>query len=115
MVDIFKALAENNRLRILSILLENDLCVCEIESILNMTQSNASRHLRALKQCGILLGYKKSQWAYYGISEKFKAENKELYQYLMIKLKELPTYQNDYDEFLKCRQEDFCSKCKKPN
>lgn len=111
MVDIFKALAEENRLRILSLLIENDLCVCEIESILNMTQSNASRHLTTLKQSGILRSYKKAKWAYYGMDERFKEGNNELYQYLIIKLKELPSYQEDYIEFLRCRQDDICKNC----
>lgn len=111
MVDLFKALSEENRLRILSLLIEDDLCVCEIENCLNMTQSNASRHLTALKQCGILRVYKKARWAYYGMNEKFIEENKELYQYLVVRLKELPTYQEDYNEFMKCRQDNFCSKC----
>jgi ArsR family transcriptional regulator len=115
MVDIFKALAEDNRLRILSLLIQNDLCVCEIESILNMTQSNASRHLTALKKSGILQSYKLAQWAYYGINDKFIDENKELYQYLLTKLKDLSTYQDDYKAFLGCREENICSNCKKPH
>lgn len=114
MVDIFKALAEENRLRILSLLIEDDLCVCEIESVLNMSQSNVSKHLTALKQSGILRSYKKAQWAYYGISDRFIEENKELYQYLIMRLKELPSYQYDNSKFIKCRQEDICNNSKRP-
>lgn len=54
MVDIFKALSEDSRLRILSLLLEDELCVCEIEACLRMTQSNASRHLTALRSAEFL-------------------------------------------------------------
>ncbi len=60
MVDIFKALAEENRLRILSLLMVDEMCVCEIEDCLNMNQSNVSRHLTALRRCGILEAYKKA-------------------------------------------------------
>ena len=115
MVDILKALAEENRLRIMSLLIENEMCVCEIETCLNMTQSNASRHLTVLKQSGILFSYKKAQWAYYRISDTFKQEQKELLEYLQIKLKELPTYQKDYEEYEKCRGIDICSYNKKPH
>ncbi|MGE5661960.1 MAG: ArsR/SmtB family transcription factor [Ignavibacteriales bacterium] len=115
MVDIFKALAEENRLRILSLLMVDDLCVCEIESVLNMTQSNVSRHLTTLKQCGILRNYKNAQWTYYCINDSFKEENKELYQYLIKRLKELPSYEEDNDKFLKCRQEDVCNNSKNIN
>jgi ArsR family transcriptional regulator len=115
MVDIFKALAEESRLRILSLVIDNDMCVCEIETSLNMTQSNASRHLTVLKQCGILQSYKKAQWTYFGMSEKFKLEQKELFQYLQIKLKKLPTYQKDYIEYEKFKQKDICAQNIKPH
>lgn len=59
--DNFKALSEETRLRIVSILLENNLCVCEIETCLKISQSNASLHLAILKNYGILESYKKAQ------------------------------------------------------
>ena len=58
MVDIFKALAEETRLRIFAQIIKGDMCVCEIEECLHLTQSNASRHLTALKRAGILDSYK---------------------------------------------------------
>jgi len=60
-VDIFKSLAEENRLRILSFLVQEEMCVCEIEDSLKMTQSNVSRHLAAIKQSRILDSCKKAQ------------------------------------------------------
>ena len=110
MVDLlFKALSEESRLRILAMLLEREMCVCEIEICLNMTQSNASRHLTVLKNSGILDCYKQAQWAYYKISESFKLENKELWNYLQIQLKQLKTYQQDFNECVKCKEKDICS------
>jgi ArsR family transcriptional regulator, arsenate/arsenite/antimonite-responsive transcriptional repressor len=109
MVDIFKALSEESRLRILSLLLENEMCVCEIESALKMTQSNASRHLTALKNCGILESYKEAQWAYYRISARFKLENEELWDYLAHRLTELPSYQTDMEEYRKCKERHLCN------
>lgn len=47
-VDIvytFKALADENRIRILNLLRSDELCCCDIESVLGIKQSNASRHL----------------------------------------------------------------------
>lgn len=114
MVDTLKALAEENRLRIMSLIIENEMCVCEIETSLRMTQSNASRHLTILKQSGILHSYKKAQWAYYRLSDTFTQEHKELLQYLQIKLKELPTYQKDHEEYEKCRKSDICADNKTP-
>lgn len=109
MIDIFKALSEESRLRILSILLEGQMCVCEIEEGLNLTQSNASRHLKLLKDCGILEFDKKAQWTYYSISKSFKSEHSDLWNYLKVKLKELSTYEKDYLDSEKCRLEEMCN------
>lgn len=84
MIDTFKALSEESRLRILALLIDKDMCVCEIEDKLSMSQSNVSRHLSALKNSGIVESKKKAQWVFYGISEKFKSD----YQYLWLFLKE---------------------------
>ncbi|KLE15717.1 metalloregulator ArsR/SmtB family transcription factor [Clostridium sp. C8] len=108
MVEIFKALSEESRLRILSMLLEDEMCVCEIEACLKMTQSNVSRHLTALKKSGILESYKKAQWNYYKIDKNFIEENKELWIYIERKLKELPSYNEDYQEYKKCKAQGLC-------
>ena len=75
MIDILKALAEETRLRIFAQIIKGDMCVCEIEECLELTQSNASRHLTALKRAGILDSYKTAQWAYYKVSDTFITEN----------------------------------------
>jgi ArsR family transcriptional regulator len=106
---LFSALSEESRLRILSVLMEQEMCVCEIEVCLKMTQSNASRHLTELKKCGILESYKEAQWAYYRISDHFKQENKNLWEYLQIQLKQLKTYQEDYIQYEKCKENDICA------
>lgn len=108
MVEIFKALSEENRLRILSLLLEGEMCVCEIEASLSLSQSNASRHLAALKQCGILNSFKKAQWTYYRINDRFKRENAGLWEYLQHGLKELSTYPVDQEAYKKCGSQNLC-------
>lgn len=108
MQDLFKALSEESRLRILSLLLEGEMCVCEIEACLKMTQSNVSRHLTALKKCGILDSSKHAQWAYYQIGDRFKQDHKELWEYLRYKLTELPTYPADWEEYQKCKGQNLC-------
>ena len=114
-VDIFKELSEESRLRILTLLMEREMCVCEIELCLNMTQSNASRHLSALRQCGVLSSYKNAQWAYYRIDESFKEEQKELWSYLQNKIVSLPTYQKDHAQCEKYKTIDICAKSNKPH
>lgn len=109
MVDIFRALAEESRLRILALVMQEEMCVCEIEACLKMTQSNASRHLTALKSIGILDSYKNAQWTYYKISERFKEENHDLWRFLEHKFKETPNYQVDIVEGQRCKSQNLCS------
>lgn len=111
MVDIFKALAEENRLRILALVLQGEMCVCEIEDCLNMTQSNVSRHLTALRRCGILASYKKAQWTYYKIDSNFIEKNGDLFTYLIKQLKQLPFYNSDKEKLNECKLQGLCD-CK---
>ncbi len=67
--NIMKVLADDNRLRILSIIKNNYLCVGEIQTILNITQSNASKHLEKLKASGIIESNKEAQWIYYKLAD----------------------------------------------
>lgn len=63
--ELLKALADTNRLRILNLLHERRLCVCDLEAVLEINQSNLSRHLSKLKQAGIVSAQKKALFTYY--------------------------------------------------
>ncbi len=65
LTEVLKALADPNRLRILNLLHENTLCVCDLEAVLQLNQSNLSRHLSKLKQAGIVTSRKKALFTYY--------------------------------------------------
>lgn len=94
MIELLKALSDENRLRLLNVLIHEELCVCEIETILNMSQSNTSRHLNKLKQAKIIESYKDAQWVHYRISEVF-SENNHLYQYLCDSFKDYDLFKTD--------------------
>ncbi len=68
-VNIFKALADETRIRMLNLLRNGELCVCDIETVLDIQQSNASRHLNKLKTAGIIISEKKAQWVYYRFND----------------------------------------------
>ncbi|MFU0831323.1 MAG: hypothetical protein ACFWUC_07630 [Oscillospiraceae bacterium] len=110
MFDIFKALSDETRLRIIALLLEGEMCVCGIEECLGVTQSNASRHLIVLKNAGILSSRKEAQWTYYKLDETFCHENQELIRYLAEKVSSLPTYESDSQKRKQYEQSDLCSK-----
>ncbi|AJA46587.1 ArsR family transcriptional regulator [Clostridium pasteurianum DSM 525 = ATCC 6013] len=101
LIQVMKALSDETRLRILNILKSGELCVCELEEILNITQSNVSRHLTKLTNAKILDYYKVTKYVYYRINENIIAEYpfiKEIIEKETIKLQQC---QIDYERLKK--------------
>ena len=70
-VAFYKCLADDTRLRsLLLIAAEEELCVCELTTALNVIQPKISRHLAQLKQAEILLDRRQGQWVFYRINPK---------------------------------------------
>jgi len=67
-VDKIKTLSDPTRLRILNLLVQKELCVCEIMQILGLNQSNVSNHLNILRLTGFVKTVKKGKWSYYFIN-----------------------------------------------
>ena len=67
---IFNALADPIRLEIISFLRDGEKCVCEITPHLNLVQPLVSRHLRILKDAGLIKRRKMSTWHFYSITDK---------------------------------------------
>ncbi|MGQ9689024.1 MAG: ArsR/SmtB family transcription factor [Desulfobaccales bacterium] len=66
---LFKALADETRLQILWLLmLQKELCVCDIMRVLGITQSKASRHLRYLFHVGLVSDRRVGVWMYYRLA-----------------------------------------------
>jgi len=59
------AIASKERLIIINALKGQDRCVCELEAVLNKSQSTISHHLRKLVAAGLIQGYKKQKFTYY--------------------------------------------------
>jgi len=64
---IFKALSDETRLRILGLLLDGELCVCDLMAVLQLPQSTVSRHLSYLKNTGWVDDRRCGVWMYYSI------------------------------------------------
>ena len=64
-VALMKALADENRLRIVALLAGGELCVCHIASALELSQPNASQHLTVLKNAGVVEGERRGSWIHY--------------------------------------------------
>jgi ArsR family transcriptional regulator len=73
--DTFKALSDETRLQIVTLLLEQDeLCVCDFVGALEQTQSKISRHLRYLYNAGLVQDRREGLWMHYRLSVAMRPE-----------------------------------------
>ncbi|MSS77844.1 winged helix-turn-helix transcriptional regulator [Anaerococcus sp. AGMB00486] len=82
---IYKALSEENRLRIIGILQTEKKCACEILDYLEISQSTLSHHMKILCECGLVECQKKEKWSYYNLSKDMTDEIIESLQSLFKK------------------------------
>ena len=68
-VKIFKALSDTNRLKIIKLLKEGELCACELTGALSNSQSTVSHHLSVLKSAGMIKERKEGKWSYFRLSD----------------------------------------------
>jgi ArsR family transcriptional regulator len=66
---VFKALSDNIRLRILSLLEKREVCVCEVLVSLGLTQPTASHHLGILENTGLVKKRKEGKWVFYRVAD----------------------------------------------
>ena len=69
-LNITKALAEENRLRILLALEVEELCVCQIIELLELAPSTVSKHTYVLRQARLVEGRKDGRWMYYRLADE---------------------------------------------
>ena len=81
--QIFLACSDTSRLRILNLIMTNgEMCISDLERILEFTQAKTSRHLIYLKNSGILNSRKLNQWVFYQIKEEAFDILKQMLEFL---------------------------------
>jgi ArsR family transcriptional regulator len=81
--QIFLACSDTSRLRILNLILTNgEMCITDLEHILEFTQTKTSRHLIYLKNSGILTTRKFNQWVFYQLKDEVYDITKQIFQFL---------------------------------
>lgn len=79
LANVFKALSDETRLEILALLLiGGELCVCDVEGSLGITQSKASRHLRYLLNAGLVDNRRVGVWMHYVIPSTIDPARREI-------------------------------------
>lgn len=81
--QIFKACADESRLRMLHLIFMNgEMCISDLEKILDFTQAKTSRHLIYLKNSGILTFRRYNHWVFYQIKDEVGDIIKQIFQFL---------------------------------
>ena len=69
LAELFKVFGDTTRIKILYALFSNEMCVCDIANLLNMTQSAISHQLRVLKQARLVKFRKEGKTVYYSLDD----------------------------------------------
>ncbi len=69
LLPLFKALSDETRLKIIMLLKDGEVCVCDIADTLKMTQPNISFHLGMLKEAGLIKDRKNGRWIHYSLAD----------------------------------------------
>lgn len=81
--QIFKACADESRLRILNLIFSNgEMCITDLEQILEFTQAKTSRHLIYLKNAGIVTFRRYNHWVFYQVKDEVYEIIKQIFQFL---------------------------------
>jgi DNA-binding transcriptional ArsR family regulator len=73
-VNIFKALADETRFRLLNLLLTHDLCVGALAHRLGISEAAVSQHLKQLREAGLVRGEKRGYWTHYSVERSRLSE-----------------------------------------
>jgi DNA-binding transcriptional ArsR family regulator len=113
-LNITKALAEENRVRILLALEGRELCVCQIIELLELAPSTVSKHMAILRQARLVNARKEGRWMYYRLAdERAPTEAKEVLAWVKKSLSQDERIGKDVkrlEEILKIDREVLCGR-----
>ncbi len=113
---LFRAFADPSRLRILNLLLEGELCVCDLCDALRVLQPRISRHLAYLRRAGLVTVRSEGKWKHYTLAHHANGLHSTLIHCLQNCLSEVDVLQRDTKRLRQlrrtkhsCTQEACCS------
>jgi ArsR family transcriptional regulator len=108
-LNIAKALADGNRMRIIGALTEHDeLCVCQITEMIQLSTATVSRHMSILQNARLVQSRKESRWVFYRLAKTFPGL---LRQWLTESISDSPEITADRQNLLTillCKPDDLC-------
>ena len=99
--SLFRAFADETRLRILNLLLDRELCVCDLCEIVGQSQPKVSRHLAYLRTAGLVIARDAGRWKFYSIPRKQAPLERRLLECIRGCLREIEPLASDLAELAK--------------
>lgn len=111
-IQIFKALSDETRLRILHLLHKQELCVCELMEILNMEQSRISHQLQILKNARLVNDRREGKWIVYSLNTRDDgSHNRDIFQLLKTALHREEIVEDDERRLRVCLKGGVRERC----
>lgn len=108
---IIKALADENRIRIVCLLkFKKDLCVCELTELIGLAQPTISSHLKLLENAGLIESYKDGLWVNYNIAGSLDSPNSQFVDMLYKNLENDKQIKSDFEKIKKVGRDIICKK-----
>jgi len=116
LINITKALADENRVRALGALQHQPLCVCQIIELLGLAPSTVSKHLAILRHAGLVTSKKEGRWIYFQrAGEGASAEVLETLAWLYGQLERSPGHRDDQKKLKQIMKQDPVVLCQLQN
>ena len=97
--NVFKALADKTRLRILALLGNNEVCVCHLHDSLDLPQPTVSRHLAYLRNSGLVAARRDGVWMHYQVSRALSPLVRNIVGAAVDALRQVPATNQDRKQF----------------
>lgn len=116
LIDITKALADENRIRALGALEHQELCVCQIIELLGLAPSTVSKHLAILRQAGLVTSRKDGRWIYFQRAQQGAGQEVlDTLDWLYGQLARTPGHRNDQKKLRLILKQDPAVLCQLQN
>src|SRR5216683_5480131 len=98
--NLFKALADRTRLRLIGLIGDSEVCVCFLVAILKTSQPKISRHLAYLRRAGIVAARREGKWMHYRLAAPPDEHAARIFREVRASLAEHPEFQRDRENLL---------------
>ena len=98
--NLFKALADRTRLRLISLIGDSEVCVCFLVAILKTSQPKISRHLAYLRRAQIVTARREGKWMHYRLTDPPDGHAARIFREVLTALAEHPELQRDREKLM---------------